>query len=97
MKILVLGCDGYIGNALVQRLLALDHDVVGVDNFLRRTWIKSEMRSDSAIPILGMEDKTKEFEIMGNFSFYDLPNKYWPFNPPPGFYLQASGRYPIDR
>ena len=53
--IFVLGCDGYIGNALTQRLLNEGHDVFGFDNFWRRKWIK-EMNSDSATPLLNMKE-----------------------------------------
>jgi nucleoside-diphosphate-sugar epimerase len=69
-KILVLGCDGYIGNALVQRLLTLGYSVVGVDNFMRRNWIDSDMHSKSAIKILSMEDKLTRFQKMGPFKFH---------------------------
>jgi nucleoside-diphosphate-sugar epimerase len=31
-NVLVCGCNGYIGNALVQRLLKQGYDVVGIDN-----------------------------------------------------------------
>ena len=58
--IFVLGCDGYIGNALTQRLLNEGHDVFGFDNFWRRKWIK-EMNSDSATPLLNMKEKTDKF------------------------------------
>jgi len=70
MKILVLGCDGYIGNAMVQRLLKRGHSVVGVDNFLRRSWIKDVMKSDSAITINSMVEKTYSFNLLGDFDFY---------------------------
>lgn len=70
MKVLVLGCDGYIGNAFVQRLLNLGHDVVGVDNFLRRHWIDGDMKSKSAINILSMDHKIQKFNTMGNFKFH---------------------------
>ena len=59
--IFVLGCDGYIGNALTQRLLAEGHTVVGFDNFWRRSWIKGDMKSISAFPILDMESKEVNF------------------------------------
>jgi UDP-sulfoquinovose synthase len=70
MKILVLGCDGYIGNALVQRLLKRGHSVVGVDNFLRRIWINNEMDSETAIPIESMPSKVISFQQMGDFKFH---------------------------
>lgn len=71
MKILLLGCDGYIGNALTQRLLKHRHEVVGVDNFLRRRWVKEEMKSCSAIPLLDMDEKIVLFKSIGNFNFYE--------------------------
>jgi UDP-sulfoquinovose synthase len=58
--IFVIGVDGYIGNALTQRLLNEGYDVFGFDNFWRRMWIK-EMGSKSAIHLLDMEEKEKRF------------------------------------
>jgi nucleoside-diphosphate-sugar epimerase len=52
MMIFVLGCDGYLGNALTQRLLVEGHNVIGFDNFWRRKWVKEDMESISAFPIL---------------------------------------------
>ena len=69
MKILILGCDGYIGNAITQRLLVKGHVITGVDNFLRREWIEKDMRSISAIDILTMPVKTKLFKELGQFNF----------------------------
>lgn len=69
MKILVLGCDGYIGNALVQRLIINDHEVTGVDNYLRRNWIEQDMMSMSATPILSMVEKRKYFQKYGKFDY----------------------------
>ena len=43
--VLLLGADGYIGNALTQRLLFQGYKVVGIDNLLRRQWIKQDMDS----------------------------------------------------
>ena len=71
MKILILGCDGYIGNALVQRLLMKNHNICGVDNFLRNEWIKNDMHSFSATTIFSMEKKIKLFNEFGKFSFYN--------------------------
>lgn len=72
MVILLLGCDGYIGNALTQRLLFKGHTVIGVDNFVRRKWIHNDMRSFSATPILSMRRKDKLFKHIGNFKFHML-------------------------
>ena len=33
MKILVTGAAGYIGSVVSERLVALGHDVLGIDNF----------------------------------------------------------------
>ena len=66
--IFVFGADGYIGNALVQRLLNEGHDVFGFDNFWRRQWIRNEMNSKSATPIIKMNDKIISFR-----NFYRKP------------------------
>lgn len=71
MKILILGCDGYIGNALVQRLLTKGHTITGVDNFLRNKWIKNDMHSFSATTIFPMKKKIKLFNKLGKFNFYN--------------------------
>lgn len=68
--VLILGCDGYIGNALVQSCLFEGYKVIGVDNLYRRNWIKDEMNSDSAIPIKYMSGKEKYFREIGDFDFY---------------------------
>ena len=33
MKILITGCCGFIGSNLTERLLSLDHQIIGIDNF----------------------------------------------------------------
>jgi len=50
MKILILGADGYLGHSLMLYLAARKHKVFGVDNFMRRSWVKT-MNSISALPI----------------------------------------------
>lgn len=70
--IFVLGVDGYIGNALTQRLLGEGHTVVGFDNFWRRKWIKEDMNSISAFPILSMDAKEVQFNKNGKFAFIEL-------------------------
>jgi len=72
MKTLILGCDGYIGNALTQRLLKMGHEIVGIDNFIRRTWIRHTMLSFSAIPINTMDSKKHSFNSIGKFKFFKL-------------------------
>jgi len=71
--IFVFGCDGYIGNALTQRLLAEGREVIGFDNFWRREWIEG-MGSMSATPLLDMNDKAILFNDMydGTFCFEEI-------------------------
>ncbi len=71
--IFIFGCDGYIGNALTQRLLIEGKEVIGFDNFWRRSWIE-DMGSMSATPLLDMEDKENLFNAMypGTFSFEQI-------------------------
>jgi nucleoside-diphosphate-sugar epimerase len=89
--IVLAGVDGYIGNALVQRLLFKGHKVVGVDNFLRRRWVREYMNSFSATPIMGAEERTKLFQKLGDYSFEafdiaaDMP-----------FVQQVIGKYQPD-
>lgn len=59
--IFVIGCDGYIGNALTQRLLNEGYDVFGFDSFWRRRWIDEDMGSTSATHLLDMEEKERRF------------------------------------
>jgi len=70
--VICIGSDGYIGNALTQRLLKEGHTVIGVDSFLRRFWVKHNMKSFSAIPILSIDDKIDRFKQIGNFHFYSV-------------------------
>jgi UDP-sulfoquinovose synthase len=72
MIIFVLGVDGYIANALTQRLLEEGHEVIGFDNFWRRQWVKEDMKSISAFPIDDMESKEINFRKNGKFSFIEL-------------------------
>lgn len=60
--IFIVGCDGYIGNALTQRLLNEGYDVFGFDNFWRRSWIQNDMNSTSATHILKMDEKINRFQ-----------------------------------
>jgi len=70
--VMVTGSDGYIGNALTQRLLKEGHKVIGIDNFLRRFWIKHSMKSFSALPILDMNEKLDRFNQVGEYIFYEV-------------------------
>lgn len=73
MVIFVIGTDGYIGNALTQRLLKEGHKIIGFDNFWRRKWIKDDMQSISALSIPKMESKELVFKkALGDFGFMEL-------------------------
>lgn len=50
MRVLVLGCDGYIGWALTNRLLERGYEVAGVDDASRRRRV-DEVGSNSLLPI----------------------------------------------
>ncbi|MFI5185949.1 MAG: NAD-dependent epimerase/dehydratase family protein [Chitinophagales bacterium] len=63
MRILVLGIDGYLGWAITNYLGDEDHEIVGVDNFFRRKWVK-EMRSISAVPVASMKNRIRTYETV---------------------------------
>jgi UDP-sulfoquinovose synthase len=69
---LILGVDGYIGWSLAMHLAKRGHTVSGVDNFARRSNVKS-VGSHSAIPILTMKERLRAFkEIHGqSLSFFE--------------------------
>jgi len=56
MKVVVLGCDGFIGFALVQALLAAGHHVAGVDNLSRRWAVPS------VLPIESFDERLRRLE-----------------------------------
>jgi len=56
MRVFIAGIDGYLGWALTLYLSARGHEVGGCDNYLRRKCV-AEMKCDSAIPILSMEER----------------------------------------
>ena len=61
MRTLVLGMDGYIGWSLSMHLAKRGHTVSGVDNLSRRDNVES-VGSQSAIPILDMEERIRTFK-----------------------------------
>ena len=61
MRTLVLGMDGYIGWSLSMHLAKRGHTVSGVDNLSRRDNVES-VGSQSAIPILEMEERIRTFK-----------------------------------
>lgn len=48
MQILITGCAGFIGSSVVDRMLSLGHQVVGVDNFStgQRRFLSAALKSD---------------------------------------------------
>lgn len=48
MQILITGCAGFIGSSVVDRMLSLGHQVVGVDNFStgQRRFLSGALKSD---------------------------------------------------
>jgi len=69
--IIVFGADGYIGNALVQRLLNNGKNVIGCDNFLRRISVK-DLGSKSAIQIDKPTERVKKLKKYGNYIFHTI-------------------------
>ena len=69
--ILVAGCNGYIGNALVLRLLSKGHKVIGIDNDIKEKWLK-EIDSFSVMPTYLVKDKIKALKKIGNYTFHRL-------------------------
>lgn len=69
LRVLLTGCDGYIGFPLAMHLLARGHQVLGVDCYIRRECIK-EVKSISGIPIFSMNAKAKILSRkFGDFQF----------------------------
>lgn len=60
MKVMILGMDGYLGWPLALHLTERGHEVSGIDNGMRRSWVR-RMGSDSAIPIAPMPDRLSAY------------------------------------
>ena len=56
MRVFITGVDGYLGWPLSLYLAKRGHEVAGIDNYMRRSWV-GEMGSQSAIPIVKMADR----------------------------------------
>ncbi len=61
MKILILGGDGYLGWPTAMHLAARGHEVMVVDNYLRRT-LALQTRSESLFPNPNLEYRSDLFE-----------------------------------
>jgi nucleoside-diphosphate-sugar epimerase len=66
--VIVIGSDGYIGHALILRLLSTGYRVIAVDDFQRRKHV-DEMNSFSAIPIQSPKVRYNIFNQIGNCVF----------------------------
>ena len=64
MRIIVLGADGYLGWPTAMHLSARGHDVVAVDNLVRRRW-DEECGTDSLVPIAPMEARVRRWRDVG--------------------------------
>ena len=72
LKIVLLGCDGYIGHPLTLRLLEKGHRIVGIDNFSRRFSVENEIKSISASKIDKEYDRHSIYHKIGNFVFFKM-------------------------
>src|SRR5437588_1467317 len=61
MKIIVLGADGYLGWPTALHLSAQGHDVVAVDNLIRRRWDR-EGGTASLVPIKSMAQRVRAWK-----------------------------------
>jgi UDP-sulfoquinovose synthase len=61
MRILVLGGDGYLGWPTSMHFAAEGHDVLAVDNYLRRT-IAQQTDSEALIPTPNLKKRAERFE-----------------------------------
>ncbi len=79
MQVLVLGGDGFSGWPLSLRLAASGHDVVSVDNFVRRK-IDAEIGTKSLTPILTMKERLDAWHELGGrqieFRYMDIAIDY---------------------
>jgi UDP-sulfoquinovose synthase len=65
MRVLILGCDGYLGWPTALRFSSRGHEVTVVDNFARRRW-HNEQSTDSLTPISSLADRIEAWrEVTG--------------------------------
>lgn len=69
--VLVTGSFGYIGNALIQKLLADGHSVVGIDSDVKLEWL-DEMNSVSALPTLTGVERVRKLRELGPYVHYSM-------------------------
>lgn len=61
MKVLILGVDGYLGWPTAMSFASAGHEVVGVDNYLRRI-IAEQTDSEALIPTPSLPERARVFE-----------------------------------
>lgn len=71
-KILLLGSDGYIGWALLQRLANKGYNVVCVDSGFREKTVRLEMESRSALPESSLSSKLEWISKYPNISWFEM-------------------------
>jgi UDP-sulfoquinovose synthase len=65
MRVLILGGDGYLGWPTALMLAAHGHEVVAVDNYLRRT-LAQQTSSEALMPNPNLEERARIFrEVTG--------------------------------
>jgi UDP-sulfoquinovose synthase len=72
MRVLIAGCDGYLGWPLAQHLAARGHIIGGIDNQLRRRLV-TEAGGESAIPIASIGERLAAFQehFGSTLAFFD--------------------------
>jgi|SRR5687768_821815 len=68
MRILILGGDGYLGWPTAMRLAARGHDVMVIDNYLRRTLA----RETSSLPLIDTPDLAERTAIYRSVSGFEI-------------------------
>lgn len=63
MKIAILGADGYLGWPTAMDLAARGHEVLAVDNYLRRT-LALQTRSEALMPNPDLERRAERFQAL---------------------------------
>jgi UDP-sulfoquinovose synthase len=63
MKILVLGADGYLGWPTTMYFAAKGHEVLGIDNYIKRQFA-AEVNEEPLFPIKTLQDKIKYWNII---------------------------------
>lgn len=80
MRVLILGGDGYLGWPTAMHLSALGHDVVVVDNYLRRDLMRNE-DVEPLYPVLNLDERIRVWkDVSGrNIERYIGDLKKWDF------------------